>query len=129
MNKKGFTLIEILIAITILVVGLVGTIAVIPVAQRIIAKSDVKTRVSVAAAKVAEEIKSKGYDTLKSLSTLNGIESGFKWTALIKDVDASDFDGAVDLPSGGILRIDIDLEYKSSGKVRHEKLVTFYSEI
>ena len=128
-NKKGFTLVELLIAMAILIIGLVGVVTTIPVAQRIVAKSDLKTRASISASKVMENLKSEGYLALSTTSNWSGTEDGFNWQATVSKVGASEFQGAITLPADGLLKIEVILTYISRGKSREEKVVTFYSEI
>ncbi len=128
-NSKGFTLIELLIAITILIVGLVGVVATIPVARRMIASADLTTRAAIAASKVTEEIKAKGFSTLDSTRSWSGTEDGFGWTCEIVNVVDADFQSAATIPATGLLKLTIEVTYQSRGKTKKETVTTFYSEL
>ena len=125
----GFTLIELIISIVILIVGLVGVLLIIPLAQRASGRSALASRASILASEKIEELKSKGYEELTSQSEWNGTEDIFVWTASVVDVTEDDFLGVVSLPSKPIIKIDMEVTYQDRGKEQHEKFITFYSEL
>ncbi len=126
---SGFTLIEMLISITILVIGLVGVLMVIPVGQRTTGRSALATRAAIFASEKMEELKVKGYDDLISAPDRSGTKDIFSWNAKIVDVVASDFQGTVALPAERFVKIHLTVTYASLGKQRSETFVTFYSEL
>ncbi len=128
-SLSGFTLIEMLISMVILVIGLVGVLLVIPLAQRTTGRSAVATRAFILASEKIEELKAKGYTELTSQPEWSGVEEIFNWKATIADVDAGDFQGGVSLPSANFAKITLEVTYKSQGKLKTEEVTTFYSEL
>jgi prepilin-type N-terminal cleavage/methylation domain-containing protein len=128
-NSKGFTLIELMIAITLLIVGLVGVIMVIPLAQRVAGRSALATRSAIFAAEKTEELKAKGYTTLVSQPSWSGAEDDFSWVATIDPVAMSDFANFETLPSSMLVKITMQVTYKSQGKTKTDEFITFVSEL
>jgi len=85
-RKRGFTLLELLIAMVILVVGVVGVLLVIPLAQRTANRSALMSRATIVASETIEELKAKGYEALKNQSTWSGSSDLFEWEATIEEV-------------------------------------------
>jgi len=128
-SRKGFTLIEIMISITILVTGLVGVILVIPMAQKMAGRSALATRSAIIASEKTEELKAKGYDELITQATWSGSEDPFAWEATISDVEISDFEIAETIPTDKFVKIVMTVTYKTQGKQRTDTYTTFYSEL
>ena len=126
---KAFTLIEMVISIVILIVGLVGVLLIIPLAQRASGRSALASRASILASEKIEELKSKGYAELTSQSEWSGTSDVFTWKAVLSDVTDDDFQEIVSLPSDPLVKIVIEITYRDHGKERREKFVTFYSEL
>jgi len=127
-RSKGFTLIELMISVAILVIGLVGVILVIPLAQKVAGRSALSTRAAIFASEKTEELKSKGYTDLVSQPTWNGSQDEFSWEATIDAVVAGDFDSAPVLPSDRLVKITMQVTYRSQGKQKTDVFTTFYSE-
>ena len=126
---KGFTLIELVISIVILIVGLVGVLLIIPLAQRASGRSALASRAAILASEKIEELKSKGYEEITSQSEWSGSNDIFTWNASITDVVEGDFQEAVSLPSEPLVKITMEVTYRDHGKQQREKFITFYSEL
>jgi type II secretory pathway pseudopilin PulG len=127
--RKGFTLIEIMLSIVILITGLVGVILVIPMAQKLAGRSALATRSAIIASEKIEELKAKGYDELISQATWSGNADPFSWEATISDVEADDFEMSETTPTDKFIKIDMTVTYKTQGKQRTDTFTTFYSEL
>ena len=125
----GFTLIELMISIVILVVGLVGVLLIIPLGQRTTGKSALASRAAILATEKIEELKSKGYDNLISQPVWSGAEDEFTWEALTAAVTLDDFQGVVTIPNERLIKITMEVSYSSQGKNKTDTFVTFYSEL
>ncbi len=128
-SLTGFTLIELIISITILIIGLVGVLLIIPLAQRASGRSALVSRASILASEKIEELKSKGYQTLISQGEWTGTSDIFTWKATIDNVTEDDFEDMVSLPSEAFIKISMEVTYSDHGKQRREEFVTFYSEL
>jgi prepilin-type N-terminal cleavage/methylation domain-containing protein len=126
---KGFTLIEVMISIAILVIGLVGIILVIPMAQRVAGRSAFATRAAIFASEKTEELKAKGYDELISNPTWNGSSGDFDWEATISPVTGSDFEALETIPGDFFIKIVMEVSYRAQGSERKDTYTTFYSEL
>lgn len=127
--KNAFTLIELIIAIAILIVGLVGTLLVIPMAQRTTGRAALTSRAMIVATDKLEELKAKGYDELISQPTWTGSVDIFTWTATVAEVSDSDFDVVPTKPTTKFARIHMEVAYDAGGKQRVVSLDTMYSEL
>lgn len=128
-NNRGFTMIEILISMVVLVVGLVGVLLVIPLGQKTAGRSALTTRAAILAGEKIEELKTKGYKALTETSFWEGNESPFHWEAVVVDVVEDDFQSAPSIPDEGLLKIDLTVSYKDRGRDQSEVFTTFYSEL
>lgn len=128
-KASGFTLIEVMISIAILVIGLVGVILVIPMAQRVASRSALSSRAAIFASEKTEELKAKGYAELVSNPSWNGADSDFSWEATISPVVDTDFDNTETIPGDFFIKIVLDVSYKTQGKERTDTYTTFYSEL
>ena len=128
-SRKGFTLIELMISIAILVIGLDGVILVIPLAQKVAGRSALTTRAAILASEKTEELKAKGYTKLISQPMWNGTQDEFIWQADIAPVDSGDFEHTQTLPSDRLIKITMNVTYRSQGKQKTDVFTTFYSEL
>ena len=128
-ERAGFTIIELLISIIILVIGLVGVLLVIPLGQRSAGRSALTTQAAILASEKIEELKSMGYTELTSQNEWSGSADNYSWRATIQDVAASDFQGVVSLPQEQLVKIVMEITYTVQGKERRDTFVTFYSEL
>lgn len=128
-KASGFTLIEVMISIAILVIGLVGVILVIPMAQRIAGRSALSSRAAIFASEKTEELKAKGYTDLISNPIWTGADSDFSWEATVSPVADTDFDNTETIPGDFFIKIVMDVTYKTQGKERTDRYTTFYSEL
>jgi type II secretory pathway pseudopilin PulG len=129
MNKNAFTLIELLVSIAILIIGVVGILLVIPVAQRSSREAGLRTKAAMVAEAALEELKMQGYDALTAKSDWTGTTDMYSWNAKITKIIATDFEGTVSFPQEGMVRIDLEITYHERGKERKETFHTFYSEL
>jgi len=128
-SNKGFTLIEVMISIAILVIGLVGVVLVIPMAQKASGRSALATRSAIIASEKTEELKSKGYTELTSQATWSGADDPFTWEATVTDVAAIDFELTETIPAEKFVKIVMTVTYKTQGKQRTDTFTTFYTEL
>lgn len=129
-NKKGFTLVELVIALAVLVIGLVGIIAVIPLGQKSARDAAIISRATMVASEKIAEIKAYGYAKVTEeppIFDLSGTKDDIDWTVTIEDVIGSDFDEFVTLPVQALKKIIVTVTYKI--KTNQTRQDTFRSYI
>ena len=87
--KKGFTLIEIIMAMAILAIGIIGVVRLLPVGLRASKTSETMSRAAFLAQKKIEQLKLAGFDDLTAPEPsvpLEGEEEGYGWQAQISAV-------------------------------------------
>lgn len=67
MNKKGFTLIEVIISTLILAIGVLAMVRLFPTASMINARADRVSQATIIAEDMIEQFRSMGYDSLQNL--------------------------------------------------------------
>lgn len=130
-NQKGFTLVEIVIALTVLVIGLVGVIAVIPLGQQSARDSSVITRSAIVASQKMAEVKSYKYEKIIQETPpfpLTGTTDDISWDIQIVDVLASDFDKLVTLPVQHLKKIVVTVSYKIRNKTKDDTFHSFVAQ-
>jgi len=119
MSRLGFSLIEVLISMTILSVGIVGAIRVFPVGLRASQRAELSSRATLAAERTLESWKLKAWEELAAGET-GSHEDDFDITIL---VDQPAVDGLVD-PSR-VKRLSVTVGWTQEGRSRSLTLVTY----
>jgi len=130
-KRDGFTLIELVIALAVLVIGLVGIIAVIPLGQRASKDASVISNTAMLATEKIAEIKAYGYDNIASDPppfALSGVKDDISWSVRISDVLASDFTQFVTLPVQHLKKIVVTAAYKIKNKTREDTYHSFVAQ-
>jgi prepilin-type N-terminal cleavage/methylation domain-containing protein len=81
-DRRGMTLLEVLVAVGVLVVGLVGVIAVAPMATGAVGEANLKTTATFLAQQRVEEMKNRRWTELVDAlqgKGLNGMVAGPEW--------------------------------------------------
>lgn len=120
-NKKGFSLIELIVAFSIIGVAFVSLIQAFPFGLSISKESENKTIASYLAQKKIEELLSLGYNdintgTIENISHLSPDQSGPLYSygreTVVSYVDGNLSDSAID---GGMKKIITTIHYPSGG--------------
>jgi len=130
-KTSAFTLIEIVIALAVLIVGLVGVVAVIPMGQRSSKEAAVLTQATLVATEKIAEVKAHGYDIISQEPppfALTGTKADIAWEVQISDVLDSDFTGFVTLPLQNLKKIIIIVSYQIKRKTRQDSYHTFVAQ-
>ncbi|MBU1006642.1 MAG: prepilin-type N-terminal cleavage/methylation domain-containing protein [Candidatus Omnitrophica bacterium] len=88
-NRKGFSLLELIIAIGVLAIGLVGVLQIFPVGLRASQRAGTLTKAAFLAQNKMEEVKMAGFDAIAELPPkipLSGSDPDFEWEIFIDDV-------------------------------------------
>ena len=96
LEKSGFTLIEIIIALTILGIGLISVLAYLPIALDASKRSADLTRSALIAQKLIEEVRAASYDDIVNAD-------GFDTSNLfVKDNDFPEFNYKIEISNTGL---------------------------
>ena len=127
---RAFTLLEIVIALAILVIGLVGILSLFPVGFQASKKATDLTEATLYAQQKIEDLKKDGYGsatvgtTTGTFKLPDGItNSRFSWNLQVDDnsTDAT-------LPPG-LKRIELTVDWTEGGKSFNEKFVTYIAKL
>ncbi len=96
--QKGFSLLELIIAIAVLAVGLVGVLQIFPIGLRASQRAGMMTKASFLAQNKIEDVKLAGFDAITELPPkipLSGRDEDFEWAIeidniLLEGVESSD---------------------------------------
>ncbi|MBU1124791.1 MAG: prepilin-type N-terminal cleavage/methylation domain-containing protein [Candidatus Omnitrophica bacterium] len=113
--KKGFTLIEVLIAIFILGVGMLGIFSLFPMAWQNLNYSRKLNEVAFFANKKFDEIKSQGVSL--PMGNTAGQEGDLNWAVTVKTLP---FENAIEVV---FVQLEVDFIYKN--KAQRQRFITF----
>lgn len=116
---KGFSLIEVILALAILVIGLVAIVLLFPVGLRASRQASVLSEETLIAQSRLEEIKTFGYEKIEALE---GTQGNFKWAISLEEVAP---EGIVN-PSG-LRKASVTVAWKQGGQEKKDSFVTMVS--
>jgi uncharacterized protein (TIGR02598 family) len=125
-RKNGFTLLEIVIALAILAIGLVGILSLFPVGFEASRRASMLTEATIHAQQKMEEFKQEGYDYLNTTYTGNtpsgytdfGDNSGLEWQVTVSEID----------PPGNLKSVTLDVRWQEKGSYKNETFVTYIAK-
>ncbi|MCX5714990.1 MAG: type II secretion system protein [Candidatus Omnitrophica bacterium] len=113
---KGFTLIEILISLSILALGVVIVFSLFPLSLRSLTYSRRLTEVYFLAEKKMEELKSVGNKT--TIETANGVDGDLSWSVIPKTLQLG-----VGLD---VIYLELDIGYDFMGHAEKQRFGTYF---
>jgi len=123
MNRKGFSLLELIIAIAILAVGLVGVMQIFPMGLRASRRSGMITKAAFLAQNRIEEVKMAGFEDITQLPPkipLSGTDGDFEWEMSIDEVTLDGLESSDD-----IRKLTVRVEWVDRDKTRSKDFVTY----
>lgn len=114
LNKRGFSLVEILISLLILGIGLIISFNLLPLSWQYLAYSRKLNEVSILAEKKLEELKSE--DNL-SASPMSGKEKDLDWNLTAQPIK---LEGDLEL-----IQVELNIEFYFQGSPQKQKFVTY----
>ncbi len=118
-TERGFSLIELVIALGILSVGLVGVMRVFPIGLRASQRTEQSNRAVIAAQRAIETLKLKSWDELVEGQT-SVQDDGFDVTTRISRLDLEAVSDPVQLKA-----IEVTVRSASPGQPRESTFVTY----
>ncbi len=119
MGKRGFTLIEIIMAMAILAVGVLGVVRLLPVGLRASKSAEMVSKAAFVAQEQMEMLKLSGFNGLSS-AILSGEQGEFSWQA---EVDNASLAGLSS--SAEIKQITLVVSWIERGNTRTQNLTTY----
>ena len=112
---RGFTLLEIVMALAIFAVGLVGLLSLFPVGFQVSKRASDLTEATIYAQEKIEDLKKDGYG-IPPGTTIGSFDSRFSWS-----LDVS-------ILSTGLKEIKLTVNYTEGGKSYSEDFVTYMAD-
>lgn len=124
-QRRGFSLLELVIAIAVLAIGLVGVLQIFPVGLRASYRSGMITKAAFLGQTKLEEVKLAGFDAITALPPkipLSGTDGDFDWEIFIDEADLEGIDSAEDMR-----KVTAAVSWVERNKTRTEKFTTYIS--
>ena len=119
--RKGFTLIEVIMAMAIMAVGIIGVVRLLPVGLRASKSSEMMSRAAFLAQEKLEELKLAGFDALSAPDfPLEGEEKDYSWTAQASEVSLEGLASTED-----IRQLTLTVSWQEKGRPRSQDFVTY----
>jgi len=99
-KNRGFSLLELIIAIAVLAVGLVGVLQIFPIGLRASQRAGMMTKASFLAQNKIEDVKLAGFDAITELPPkmpLSGKDGDFEWTIKIDNLSLEGVESSDDM--------------------------------
>jgi len=122
-RQKGFSLLELIIAIGVLAVGLVGILQIFPVGLRASYRSGMVTKATFLAQNRIEEVKIAGFDAITELPpkiVLSGTEGDFDWEIFIDEAYLEGLDSSDDLR-----KVTVTVRWVERNRPRSKDFITY----
>ena len=122
-RKKGFSLLELIIAIGVLAIGLVGVLQIFPIGLRASYRSGMLTKAAFLAQNKMEEVKMSGFDAIIALPPkilLSGTEGDFDWGIFIDEVGLDGVESSDD-----IRKVTVTVSWIERQRRRSKDFVTY----
>lgn len=124
MKKDGFTLIEIIMAMAILAIGVIGVVRLIPVGLKASKSSEMISKAAFLAQKQLEELKLAGFDQLTAepepTVALEGEEGDYSWAAEVSEVSLEGLTS-----SENIRRLSLTVSWPEKNRTQTQEFVTY----
>ena len=125
-RKNAFTLLEIVIALAILAIGLIGILSLFPVGFEASRRASMLTEATIHAQQKMEEFKRAGYDYLDTTYPTPAPSgytdftdnSGLAWQVTVAEID----------PPGNLKSVTLDIQWREKGANKSETFVTYIAK-
>jgi len=124
--KRAFTLIEIIMAMAIMAVGIIGVVRLLPVGLRASKSSEMISKAAFLAQKQLEQLKLAGFDALIEDTPsvpLEGEEGNYSWQAEISEVSLAGL-----MSSEDIRQLTLIVSWQQTGRTQSETFATYIAK-
>jgi prepilin-type N-terminal cleavage/methylation domain-containing protein len=120
-RSSAFTLIEIIMAMAILAVGIIGVVRLLPVGLRTSKSAEMLTKAAFLGQKKTEELKLAGFEALSGQSiALQGEQGQYSWLAQVSAVSLAGLASSED-----IRRLSLTVSWQERGSPRSQEFLTY----
>lgn len=126
MYKKGFSLLELIIAIAVLAVGLVGVLQIFPIGLRASQRAGMLTKASFLAQNKIEDVKLAGFDAITELPPkipLSGKEGDLEWAVKIDDISLEGIES-----NSNMRKIVVTITWPEHNTTRSRDFITYVTK-
>ncbi|MDO8603129.1 MAG: prepilin-type N-terminal cleavage/methylation domain-containing protein [Candidatus Omnitrophota bacterium] len=126
MCKKGFSLLELIIAIAVLAIGLVGVLQVFPIGLRASQRAGMLTKASFLAQNKIEDIKLAGFDAMTELPPkipLSGKDGDLEWAVKIDDISLEGIES-----NSNMRKIVVTITWPERNTTRSRDFITYVAK-
>jgi len=126
MNNKGFSLLELIIAIAVLAVGLVGVLQIFPIGLRASQRAGMMTKAAFLAQNKIEDVKLAGFDAITELPPkipLSGRDGDFEWAIKIDEIAPEGVEASEDMR-----KITVTLTWPERNTTRSKEFITYVTK-
>lgn len=120
-ERQGFTLIEIVMALAVLVIGMVGILALFPVGFQASGRAADYTKAAIFAQEKMEEIKMKGFNSAESETEEDEGNKEGKFARRVTVADVPDYEGY-------LKEIVVTVTWKQRGKENEKEFKTYVAD-
>jgi len=126
MRKNGFSLLELIIAIAVLAIGLVGVLQIFPIGLRASQRAGMMTKVSFLAQNKIEDVKLAGFDAITELPPkipLSGKDGDLEWSVKIDDIPLEGVESGQDMR-----KVAVTVTWPERNTTRSKDFVTYVTK-
>jgi general secretion pathway protein I len=126
MNKKGFSLLELIIAIAVLSIGLVAVLQIFPVGLRASQRAGMMTKASFLAQNKLEDVKLAGFDAITETPPripLSGKEGDLEWGIKIDSISLEGVES-----SNNMRKVTVTITWPDRNNIRSKDFITYVTK-
>lgn len=126
MDNKGFSLLELIIAIAVLAIGLVGVLQIFPIGLKASQHAGMITKASFLAQNKIEDVKLAGFEAITELPPkipLSGRDGDLEWDIKIHDVELEGVE-----PDSDIRKITVTITWPEGNTTRSKDFITYVTK-
>ena len=125
-NKQGFSLLELIIAIAVLAIGLVGILQIFPIGLKASQRAGMMTKASFLAQNKIEDVKLAGFDAITELPPkipLSGKDGDFEWAVKIDNISLEGVESSDDMR-----KVTATLTWPEGNTTRSKDFITYVTK-
>ena len=125
-KNRGFSLLELIIAIAVLAIGLVGVLQIFPIGLKASQRAGMMTKAAFLAQNKIEDVKLAGFDAITELPPkipLSGRDGDFEWAIKIDEIAPEGVEASEDMR-----KITVTLTWPERNITRSKEFITYVTK-